>query len=176
MKSIVLTSVKLDKYKSYETVQSFDVDERVTVLVGKNESGKTAVLEAIAKTRYFEADPKFQFDATDDYPRREKKRYDKSGEIARCVVCTYKASPELLKQIAADVGASTFLNSSFTFTTAYNNKSSIEGVNADIESFLKHFADKNGIKDKADVESLLLLTSLAKIKEFQSVEAQAHRS
>ena len=83
MKSIVLTSVKLDKYKSYETPQSFDVDEKVTVLVGKNESGKTAVLEAIAKTHYFEDDPKFKFDATHDYPRREKKRYDKSEEIAK---------------------------------------------------------------------------------------------
>lgn len=174
MNSIVLASVKLDKYKSYETPQSFDVDEKVTVLVGKNESGKTAVLEAIAKTRYFEDDPKFKFDATHDYPRREKKRYDKSGEIARCVTCTYKVSPELLKQIAADVGASTFTDPLFTVTTNYDNKSFIGGVSADIKSFLKHFAEKHAIRNNEDVAALLSLTSLAKIKEFQSVEAQAH--
>ena len=173
MKSIVLTSVKLDKYKSYETVQSFDVDERVTVLVGKNESGKTAVLEAIAKTRYFENDPKFKFDATHDYPRREKKRYDKSGEIAECVTCTYKVSPELAKQIAADVGDSTFTKHSFTVTTKYNNENSIGGVDADINAFLKHFAKKHAINDKKDVEGLLSLTSLEKIKSFQASETKA---
>jgi predicted ATP-dependent endonuclease of OLD family len=174
MKSIVLTSVKIDKYKSYETPQSFNVDEKVTVLVGKNESGKTAVLEAIAKTRYFEDDPKFKFDATHDYPRREKKRYDKSGEIAQCVVCTYKISPELLKQIAADVGAATYPNASFTVTTDYNNTAYIGGLTTDVKSFLKHFADKNAIRDKADIDSLLLLISVPKIKEFQASETQAH--
>jgi len=173
MKSIVLTSVKLDKYKSYETPQSFDADEKVTVLVGKNESGKTAVLEAIAKTRYFEDDPKFKFDATHDYPRREKKRYDKSGEIAPCVTCTYKVSPDLFKQIAADVGASTYADPSFWVITDYGNTSRIGGVNADIKSFFKYFAEKHAIKDKGDIESLATLTSLPKLKEFQAAETQA---
>jgi predicted ATP-dependent endonuclease of OLD family len=174
MKSIVLTSVKIDKYKSYETPQSFNVDEKVTVLVGKNESGKTAVLEATAKTRYFEADPKFKFDATHDYPRREKKKYDKSGELAECVTCTYKVSPDLFKEIAADIGVSTFADPFFRVITYYDNTNRIGGINADAKSFFRHFAAKYGINDKGDVESLSSLTSLAKLKEFQTVEAQAH--
>lgn len=174
MNSIILTSVKLDKYKSYETPQSFDVDEKVTVLVGKNESGKTAALEAIAKTGYFEDDSKFKFDATHDYPRREKKRYDKSGEVAECVTCTYKVSPELLKQITADVGLSTFTDPSFRVITCYDNTKKIGGLTADIKSFFNDFAKKHAIKDKGDVESLSSLVSLAKLKEFQSTETQAH--
>lgn len=174
MKSIVLTSVRLDKYKSYEHPQAFDVDEKVTVLVGKNESGKTAVLEATAKTRYFEKDPKFTFNATHDYPRREKKRYDKSGEVANVVVCTYRVSPEMLKQIAADVGATTFTNPSFTVETDYENKSRIGGVTADIKAFLDHFAAKHVIKDKKELERLSLLTSHAKLKDFQASEQQGH--
>ena len=174
MKSIVLTSVQLDKYKSYEHPQAFDVDEKVTVLVGKNESGKTAVLEATAKTRYFEKDPKFTFNATHDYPRREKKRYDKSEEVADVVTCTYRVSPELLKQIAADVGAATFTNPSFTVITDYENKSRIGGVTADIKAFLDHFAAKHAIKDKKQLECLCSLNSHAKLKEFQAAEEQGH--
>jgi predicted ATP-dependent endonuclease of OLD family len=174
MKSIVLTSVKIDKYKSYETAQSFEVDEKVTVLVGKNESGKTAVLEATAKTHYFENDPKFKFDATHDYPRREKKRYDKSGEIAQCVTCSYKISPELLKQIAGDVGVGTFTNPLFTVSTDYDNLRHIGGLKADSTAFFKHFAAQHAIRDKADIESLSSLTSLQKIKDFQSAETQSH--
>ncbi len=174
MKSIVLTSVQLDKYKSYEHPQAFDVDEKVTVLVGKNESGKTAVLEATAKTRYFEKDPKFTFNATHDYPRREKKRYDKSEEVADVVTCTYRVSPELLKQIAADVGAATFTNPSFTVITDYENKSRIGGVTADVKAFLDHFAAKHAIKDKKELECLCSLISHAKLKEFQAAEEQGH--
>jgi recombinational DNA repair ATPase RecF len=43
-----LTNVQIHKYKSIETDQSFDVQDRTTVLVGMNEAGKTSVLEAIA--------------------------------------------------------------------------------------------------------------------------------
>lgn len=74
-----LTHVEIEKYKCYETPQGFAVDEDITVLVGKNEAGKTAVLEAIAKTNYFTDDATFKFDPVLDYPRKEKKKYDKAG-------------------------------------------------------------------------------------------------
>lgn len=51
-----LTAVKIHKYKCIETEQSFNIDSDITVLVGMNESGKTSVLEAIAKTNYFQKD------------------------------------------------------------------------------------------------------------------------
>ena len=60
MKSILLTAVEIHKYKCIEKHQRFDVDDRITVLVGKNESGKTAVLQAVAKTNYFRACPKIR--------------------------------------------------------------------------------------------------------------------
>lgn len=78
---ILLTKVELNKYKSIETVQAFNVGKAVTTLVGKNEAGKTAVLEAIAKTNYFANDPKFKFDATYDYPRKEKRDSIKPAKI-----------------------------------------------------------------------------------------------
>jgi predicted ATP-dependent endonuclease of OLD family len=43
---------------------------KITVLVGMNESGKTSVLECLAKTNYFEDDEKFKFNETLDYPRK----------------------------------------------------------------------------------------------------------
>ena len=68
-----LTNVTIHKYKSFEQEQMFEVQDDVTILVGMNESGKTSVLEAIAKTNYFQNDKKFKFNVTHDYPRREKK-------------------------------------------------------------------------------------------------------
>ena len=59
---IKLTKATIHKYKSIETEQSFNVEEDVTVLVGMNESGKTSLLEALAKVNYFdEDDDSFKF-------------------------------------------------------------------------------------------------------------------
>jgi AAA15 family ATPase/GTPase len=43
-----LKSVRVTNYKSVEDSEEFEVDD-LTCLVGKNESGKTAILEALYK-------------------------------------------------------------------------------------------------------------------------------
>ena len=58
---IKLKEVIIHKYKCIEKTNCIEVDDKVTVLVGMNESGKTSVLEAIAKTNYFEDDKDFKF-------------------------------------------------------------------------------------------------------------------
>ncbi|MCB1984077.1 MAG: AAA family ATPase [Burkholderiales bacterium] len=58
---IKLIEATVHKYKCIENDQTFEVDDKVTVLVGMNESGKTSILEALAKTNYFESDEKFTF-------------------------------------------------------------------------------------------------------------------
>lgn len=106
---LTLSKVTIHKYKCIESDQEFDVDDDVTVLVGMNESGKTSVLEAIAKTNYLDgSDDSFKFNATHDYPRREKKKMEKSGQRAKAVTCVFKVGEALLKEISADVGEGTF--------------------------------------------------------------------
>ena len=78
---IKLIKADIVRYKCIEKEQSFDVEDDVTVLVGMNESGKTSILESLAKTNYFEEDDNFSFNMTHDFPRKQKKAADKSGEI-----------------------------------------------------------------------------------------------
>ena len=68
---MLLKKVTIHKYKSFLTEQSYTVEDRITRIVGKNESGKTALLEALAKSNYFEDNADFQFDKDLDYPRSE---------------------------------------------------------------------------------------------------------
>ncbi len=84
-----LLNTTIHKYKSIEKDQTFEVNDGITILVGMNESGKTSILEAIAKTNYFDDDPKFRFDTTHDYPRREKKAIDKKGDDPKAITCTF---------------------------------------------------------------------------------------
>lgn len=57
-----LKKVIIHKYKSFTEEQVVHLENDLTVLVGKNESGKTAFLECLAKSNYFQMDNEFTFD------------------------------------------------------------------------------------------------------------------
>lgn len=168
MKSIVLTSVSINKYKSYETLQSFAVDDKVTVLVGKNESGKTAALEATAKTHYFQEDEKFKFSVTHDYPRNEKKKYDKSGEVAKVVTCHYRISTELMAKIAEDIGEKSLQSDAFSIESDYANGKKIGGIRVSVQNFLEHFIAVKQVVSSDDVKAVKLIKSLEEIQKCRA--------
>ena len=56
-----LKKVIIHKYKSFLKEQSYTVEDQITRIVGKNESGKTALLESLAKSNYFEANNEFKY-------------------------------------------------------------------------------------------------------------------
>src|SRR4051794_5008463 len=84
---IKLIRVSINKYKSIQKPQTIEIDPEITTIVGMNEAGKTSLLTAIAKTNYFNSDPDFNFDITQDYPRSELidfQNQDEDCEILRC--------------------------------------------------------------------------------------------
>jgi recombinational DNA repair ATPase RecF len=70
---IKLTKAIVHKYKCIEQSQVITIEPDITVFVGMNESGKTSLLEALAKVNYFEDDKDFKFNMIRDYPRKQKK-------------------------------------------------------------------------------------------------------
>ncbi len=154
-----LLSVKIHKYKCIETEQSFNIEDDITVLVGMNESGKTSALEAIAKTNYFQKDDKFIFNSTHDYPRKEKKKLDKSGEDPEAVTCTYTVPESLVIKIAKDIGEGIFTIDQFTYSTKFSNKNSFGGVETDFQKFIELKTKQLGISSKTLNEKLFLVKS-----------------
>lgn len=162
---IHLKNVHLHKYKSIETPQSFDVESDVTTLVGKNEAGKTAVLEAIAKSNYFSNDPEFIFDATYDYPRKEKKQFDKDGSDVTVITCTYELSKELLSNIQAVVGKKAFTTNTITYSRSYrSNNGTFDKVKVNRGEFFKFWLKEHNITDKAFKEAISEVKSVADIE------------
>ncbi|MEG9500071.1 AAA family ATPase [Mannheimia indoligenes] len=142
-----LVNVTVHKYKSYDQEQTFSIDDDITIIVGKNESGKTAILEAIAKTNYFSNDEDFKFNSTHDYPRKEKKKYDKLGEIGKAISCTYKLSEDEISKIEKDVGKNIVNNWEFTVITKYDNCRIILNPEINLSIFLEFIAKNFGLKD-----------------------------
>ena len=91
-----LTKVTIHKYKSFLTEQTFEVESQITRIVGKNESGKTALLEALAKSNYFEDNAEFKFDKDLDYPRSELTKV--RTENPEVITCEYDYLTKTLKE------------------------------------------------------------------------------
>ena len=136
---ISLKNIEILKYKSFTTPQSIKIEDDITVLVGMNESGKTSVLECLAKTNYFENDEKFKFNDTLDYPRKELKSISKSSESPKAIICTYKLSEELVHLIENELGSNAWKgNDEITITSSYNGYKTVGGVKVDYDTFLQH--------------------------------------
>lgn len=102
-----LRTVHIKEYKSIWDSNPFDVD-RVSCLVGKNEAGKTALLEALYRLNPI-VPRDGDFDVTDDYPRSEVEDYQQEVENGRqhavIVQATFELEPNELKAVTDEYGA-----------------------------------------------------------------------
>ncbi|WP_208094461.1 ATP-dependent nuclease [Mucilaginibacter agri] len=150
-----LKSVKIHKYKSIENEQSFIVEDDITILVGMNESGKTSILEALAKSNYFQNDKSFKYNTTHDYPRKEKKNLDKSGDDPIAITCNYSISENLLATIANDIGEGIFSQKNFSVSYKFSNKRTYNDITCDFKKFIEAKTESLGISSKALNDKLL---------------------
>lgn len=128
-----LTKVTIHKYKSFLTEQTYEVESQITRIVGKNESGKTALLEALAKSNYFEDNADFQFNKDLDYPRSEliKAKHENPAVLT----CEYELSDEDVESVEEDFGKGIISKQTFSLTSYYNNTHTTTGVTVDFDVF-----------------------------------------
>lgn len=163
-----LKSVEIKKYKSFEEPQKFEIEDDITILVGMNESGKTSALEVIAKTNYFQEDESFKFNVTHDYPRRQKKKMDKSGITPEAVICIYEIDKSLINQIESELGKDTLESTEFTVTTKYNNNNSWSIVKINRRKFIGNITSKLGISSNALNDKLEKIKTKEELDELKS--------
>ena len=172
---IRLVKATINRYKCIEKEQSFNVEDNITVLVGMNESGKTSILEALSKANYFEDDDGFKFNATHDYPRKQKKLMDKSGVIPEAVKLQYEIDNKLKATIEEDVGV-VIQSTQFSFTRKYDNSKLWTVSFVDKNAFVKAKAKSFGIKSKELIEALTKVSNASSFDAFvkgQSAEIDA---
>lgn len=121
------------KYKSIEDSDAVAISDTVTVLVGKNESGKTAFLEALHKGLALEG-AKYSYVA--DYPRKDLVRYrpqHDAGKHQKVLQLTFRIEKALADRINRELfgGAEIVLaGTTFSRDTTIANNSTI-GFNVD---------------------------------------------
>ena len=158
-----LSKVTIYKYKSFLTEQSVVIEPDITRIVGKNESGKSALLEAIAKTRYFdEKDASFKFDKDLDYPRSQLIRARKENPEA--VRCEYTLSDDEIEEIEEYFAPGILKRHTFSLTTKYDGHWTVDGFGEDFDIFKEWLIKTYGDDDiKAALEECDDFTSVYQV-------------
>jgi predicted ATPase len=114
---LTLVKAQVWKYKSIEDSTPVELPGPVTVLVGKNESGKTAFLEALHKSLSLDG---AKYDYIADYPRKDLVRYrpqHEAKDYQRVVQLTFRVEKPLADRINKEVfGGAEVIAAGTTFT------------------------------------------------------------
>ncbi len=131
-------------YKCIGEGQSFEVGEGMTALLGKNEAGKTSVLEALAKANYYNGqDERFRYNEVYDYPRRRRRELEEAGELPPAVTCRYAVGDGLAEKIEREMLLPA-KGRSFSRTTDHEGKSRVteNDLSYSASSFLLAYAER----------------------------------
>ena len=164
-----LTKVHITNFQSVQDSTEFEVGD-VTCLVGKNESGKTALLKALYRLNpLIERDG--DFDATDDYPRRYVSDYEENIEAGRrepaqVVKATYELEADDIEAVEDAFGPNCLVDESPTVSLkkGYDNRRNFSGLKVDLDAALERLVENAGISPSLK-EEVLELDSVEKVIE-----------
>jgi predicted ATPase len=120
-----LSSVRITDFQCIRDTNEFQVAD-ITCLVGKNESGKTALLQALYRLNPLIPEHS-KYDVTDDYPRSDVEDYNQaleSGEIEPAIAATaaFALGPEEITPIVEEFGPGIIREPVLILSKGYENK------------------------------------------------------
>lgn len=146
-----LTKVRVTDYQSVRDSTEFDIGD-VTCLVGKNEAGKTALLQAIYRLRpIVGADAGYS--VTDDYPRRDVSDYEhdiEQEERDHAVVArlTYELDDADVAAVSKTFGANALTSRTLTIEKAYEQDGITFGLSVNKVAALQNLLSRYSVPEE----------------------------
>jgi predicted ATP-dependent endonuclease of OLD family len=188
-----LKRAHIREFKSIWDSNPFEID-RVACLVGKNEAGKSAILQALYRLNPI-VEEDGNFDVTDDYPRSEVESYQQDVESGRrphaiVVEATFELEAPELEAIKEEYGEGILASAEVTVSKGYARDASghctlFVKVPIDEPALVKHLIKtydlpeplKSEAMRKSTIEQLLKYLTEESQKQAQTVaEMQAEAS
>ncbi len=164
-----LVSARIQNFRSIEDSGTMTVDQ-LTCLVGKNEAGKTAVLQAIAGLNPHPATP-FDYQLERDYPKRFLARYKERhpDENARIISSEWSISDRDKEVIESEFGPDALTGNEITLSRTYNSKNARWSLPINVSNSIAFIIDQSGFSapEKSQVGTHATTESLiAKLNEL----------
>jgi predicted ATPase len=140
-----LLSAQVTQYKSITDSGAFSIDPLITCLVGKNESGKSAVLEAIYRLKPLPSGHPQTFDPLRDYPRRYYARDKANVPNTKVIEATVEIEPADVSAIEATFGPGVVKAGRTTVSKTYGGTGRTWGVSVNDKAVLQHLLAQAGL-------------------------------
>jgi len=153
-----LVHANIQRYRSIGEPTEFDVEPDVTALVGKNESGKTAVLQSLYKSNPVD---RAKFDPDLDYPSHRSFELKKNNQI-KVTELTYELDNDDVTAVEAILYPETLDNKHVTVTTGFGFAQEEWSLQVNEGKILNHLLDELDLPtpDKTKVESASTVNDL----------------
>ena len=156
-----ITKAHITLFKSIDDSNEVTIEPDVTALVGQNESGKTAFLEALYKAFAVEQDMSYNY--IEDYSRKGLTSYEEQHKKKPSIVAqlTYILNEDEIQSINEDLDFQLLEELSFTLSHKYNNTRTIglnipvKPCNAYLEHLIKSSPLPKEVKDKVSTVTTL---------------------
>ncbi|HVI77343.1 MAG TPA: ATP-binding protein, partial [Candidatus Acidoferrum sp.] len=137
-----LAGVRVTNFRSVEDSGEFDINQ-ILCLVGKNEAGKTAVLQALAGLSPHPSTP-ITFDIERDYPRRHLTDYAKRhvGRDAVVVTTKWELTEDEIAEVAEQFGEGWNDSDTLTILRRYKASSPEWKLPVNVPRVLVHLIQK----------------------------------
>src|SRR5690606_35209163 len=110
------------KFKSVADSTPIEIDPDVTALVGKNESGKTAVLQAMYRFKPIPSGHATSFEELRDYPRRYRARDKATIPETEPVTLTFELDDNDRRAFEEEFGTGTLADDSVSVSRRYGDQ------------------------------------------------------
>ncbi len=144
---MIVKSVRVRNYKSITDSGAVKPDEDVTCLVGKNESGKTAFLEALYRINPITTGHPETFDGLRDFPRVRWAAERASVPAKTPIEVEFELADNDIKAIEEEFGKGVLRPTAVTRSRAYDNTftTAIPSANLDEKTAMKHVLGRAGL-------------------------------
>ncbi|GAP16386.1 AAA family ATPase [Levilinea saccharolytica] len=161
-----LQSVRVREFQSIQDSNEFEIGD-ITCLVGKNEAGKTAILQALYRLNPI-IETEGNYDVTDDYPRAYVEDYQQDIETrkrkpATVVTAKFSLDPKEVAEIENEFGSGILVNPEFTYSKSYENQRFFN-LNVNEIIGIRSLIEKAELPTRLS-SSLLKATRLEELKE-----------
>lgn len=162
---MLLRKARVTNFKIVEDSNEFTLD-RVTCLIGKNESGKTAILDALYRLNPYEAELS-AYDKVEEYPRRYLLEYDERhrGREACVVTTTWELDDADIRAIEKVLGAGTVASREVEVYKRYQDKGTIWSISIDEGRVIEHIVDAAGLYPE-EAERARRYRTVAEFKKY----------
>jgi len=145
-----LKSFHIWNYKNIDDSNEIIVDKNVTCFVGKNEAGKTALLQALYRLNPVDT---AEYDEVKDYPRKRLREYQRNVKAereksAKVITATFELENNDIAAIAEEFGECVAPVTALTISKKYDG-SMLIGLDINEQKWVKHYTATSTLSETA---------------------------